>query len=289
MFQYRARAAAAAAIVLASACAAPLAVLAAPREDPLEKINRVGFAVEGFLDRYLIGPIAHLYRALTPGPIGQGLHNAVVNLSEPVVAINDLLQARPKRAGAASLRFAFNSTIGLAGLIDVAGHGGIPHHVNSFGDTLGRYGVGPGPYLFLPLLGPSTVRDLFGLVVDGTSDPVHFANYPYRTELSTGEAVVGGLDLRARSENELKALLGDAADPYATLRSTWLQHRQSEIDEGRLPPALPDLGDSPAPAAGDQAAPLPELPDEKDGQADHHVAPTPDEGDGQGQLGGQAE
>lgn len=216
--------------------------------DPWERFNRRGYAINQFLDRILIRPVSKLFRVVAPGPIGQGVHNFLSNLTEPVILINDLLQARPRRAGATTARFVFNSTVGLLGLIDVAQRAGLPHHANSFGDTLGRYGLGPGPYLFLPLLGPSTVRDLFGAGVDAAMDPLHWASYRYRAEISTGVGVASGLDLRADSDAELSALVSDAADPYATLRSAFLQMRQGEIDEGHAAPPLPELDDPEGPA-----------------------------------------
>ncbi|MGI9170618.1 MAG: MlaA family lipoprotein, partial [Caulobacteraceae bacterium] len=208
-----------AALCVAGAAAARPATPA----DPWESLNRRGYAINGVLDRILIRPAAMLYRALTPGAIGKGLHNAVTNLGEPLVFINDVLQLRPRRAAEATVRFAVNSTVGLAGLIDVVARDGIVHHDSGFGDTLGRYGVKPGPYLFVPVIGPSTVRDLFGAGVDIVTDPVHWANYPYRTEIGVGDTVIGGLDTRAAADDQLEAILADAADPYATLRSVYLQ------------------------------------------------------------------
>ncbi len=271
--------------------AAPLAAAPKPGSsvdrvnDPFEKFNRAGFAIEGVLDRFVIGPLAQAYHILTPGPIGRGIHNVVTNLSEPMVIVNSVLQVRPKRAGRAAARLAINSIFGVAGLIDLAAGDGLPHRPNSFGDTLGRYGMGAGPYLFYPLGGPSSVRDTIGEIVDITADPVHLVNYAYRTEVSVAVGVAHGLDQRVRSEADLKALLSDAADPYATLRSTYLQVRQAEVEGGTgLPATLPDFdlpttpapGDGPAASAGtdrvehpgdallasadDQAAPLQTLP-----------------------------
>lgn len=242
------------AVILAAATLSAASASAAPN-DPWERLNRRGYAINQFLDKVLIRPAAMLYRALTPGPIGKGLHNAVINLSEPLVFINDVLQLRPRRAAQAAGRFAFNSTVGVGGLIDVVGADGIHHHDNGFGDTLGRYGVRPGPYLFVPVIGPSTVRDLFGAGVDIATDPVHWANYPYRTEIGVGGTAVGGLDTRAGADEDLKAILADAADPYATLRSVYLQYRQGEIDDvrgGDKSPALPAI---------DETAPAPAMPD----------------------------
>jgi phospholipid-binding lipoprotein MlaA len=266
-------------------------------DDPWEKLNRAGFAIEGKLDRWFIGPLAHLYKFLTPGPIGKGIHNIVTNLTEPVVTVNGILQLRPKRAAASASRFVINSTFGLAGLIDIEAKDGNPHRPNSFGDTLGRYGVAGGPYIFSPIGGPSTVRDTVGEIVDNIMDPLHILNYRYRTEISIGVAVARALDQRVEVEGDLKTLLSDAADPYATLRSTFLQARENEIRGGAAtPPDLPDLDlPSLAPAqpsksadhsavagasatsdggaklllgAEDQAPPLQPLPDQKRWQTD---------------------
>jgi phospholipid-binding lipoprotein MlaA len=266
--------------------------------DPFERLNRVGFSLQMTLDRYFVGPLTAVYHVLTPGPIGKAVHHFLVNLSEPIVAINDMLQLRPARASRAATRFVLNSTLGVGGILDAAVTVGIPHHLSSFGDTLGRYGVKPGPYLFIPLIGPSTVRDLFGNVVDATIDPVHFVNYDYRQNISIGVAAVGGLDQYAQSSGNLAALLSDAADPYATLRSAYLQNRQGEIQgETSLPATLPDL-DEGAPAAGpttslapagDQPAALEALPDGQDGKPNDDVTSPLDQGKGQSDLGPKAE
>jgi phospholipid-binding lipoprotein MlaA len=261
--------------------------------DPFEKLNRRGFAIQAVLDRYALGPLAMAWKALTPGPIGVAIHHVIVNIGEPLVVINDVLQLRPTRAARAVARFTLNSTVGLGGMIDVAVKAGLPHHLSSFGDTLGRYGVKPGPYLFIPMIGPTDFRDLVGNGVDATIDPVHFVRYPQRDWISISAALAGGLDQFAHSEGDLRALLSDAADPYATLRSTWLQNRAAEIAGDNAPalPALPDLGPAePAPAAApapspgpdsvgsartageQQAAPLQSLPQEQDGDPDGGVA-----------------
>ena len=217
--------------------------------DPWEGFNRGGFAINQFIDKTLVRPLAKVFHHLTPGPIGQGVHNVLSNLGEPGVLINDVLQLRPARAGESGVRLVFNSTIGVLGLFDVAGRAGVPHHPSTFGDTLGRYGVGPGPYVFLPLLGPSTVRDLFGGGVDALINPLHWVSYRSRGVIGSVIAVAGGLDLRSQTDADLQALLSDAADPYATLRSAFLQMREGEINEGLPPSALPDFGPPVAPSA----------------------------------------
>ncbi len=210
--------------------------------DPWQKMNRGFFRIHNFLDKILIRPAAMAYRALTPGPIGKGVHNFLVNISEPAILANDLLQLRFKRAGESSIRLVGNTLAGFGGLIDVAGKAGVPFHDNGFAITLGRYGIGPGPYLFVPLMGPSSVRDAIGTFADFSLDPIKLVDYPRRLEVSAGLTVIQGLDLRSRSDADLKALFADAADPYATLRSVYLQNQQSAV-EGRDTPGdtLPDF------------------------------------------------
>jgi phospholipid-binding lipoprotein MlaA len=231
-----------------------------PPEDPWESFNRKSFAFSMKVDRAVIAPISRLSASLTPGPIRSGIHNIVVNLSEPVVLANDLIQVRFRRALKSAARLVVNSTVGLLGILDVAGHIGIPHHPNGFGDTLGRYGVRPGPYLYVPILGPGTVRDLFGSAVDDVSNPIGYLHFPYRTDANLGLHLVEALDERARAEPELQALLSGAADPYATLRSTYLQMREAEVRGQAELPALPDIPSAPAtidPAAAQSPGPEP--------------------------------
>lgn len=220
--------------------------------DPWERSNRVSYAFQGQLERHLIQPIATVYRWLTPGPIGRGLHNVLVNLSEPAAFFNDVLQCRFKRAAIPAKRFIINSTVGLLGLIDVAGRAGVMHHNNEFGVTLGTHGVSPGPYLYIPLVGPTTVRDLVGSGVDFLTDPMHRLSYDSRATASDARLVVDGLDTYIVTKDQVKALLNDAVDPYATLRSVYLQNKQGEVDGEGLPPNLPDF-DEPAMAPAGSA------------------------------------
>jgi phospholipid-binding lipoprotein MlaA len=283
--------------------------------DPYEHFNRKNYALNERIDRFLIRPLSKVSSGLTPGPIGLAIHNVLQTLNEPIVILNDLLQARPARAGKTAARLVVNVTAGILGTVDVAGKIGLPYHPNGFGDTLGRYGVGPGPYLYLPVLGPSDVRDLFGGGVDAVSTPVFFVRYAYKDDVLITLNIVGGLNQRAEVDSELSILLGDAADPYATLRSTYLQARQGEIDGGQTPAALPDIGSpgadvapypasptpDPAPAAPpssglgqpglppDQADPLHPLPDQKGGHPDDQVPRPLEQGKGEGQVGSQSE
>ena len=151
--------------------------------DPYERFNRRVFAFNQGLDRKVIGPLSRLTRGLTPGPIGKAVGNALTNLREPVVILNDLLQLRVGRAGKSLTRLVLNSTLGGLGAIDIAGGLGLRHEANGFGDTLGRYRVGAGAYLYVPVLGPSTVRDLVGSAVDLVSNPLFWVRYAYKTEV----------------------------------------------------------------------------------------------------------
>jgi phospholipid-binding lipoprotein MlaA len=230
---------------------------AATPGDPWERANRRIFALNQQLDRAVIRPLSRLASGLTPGPLGRAIHNFVVNLKEPVVIVNDLLQIRPGPAVRSAFRLVVNSTVGVLGAIDVAHALGDPAHKNGFGDTLGRWGAGPGPYLVVPVLGPSTVRDLFGSVVDDATVPIQTIDFPYRTEVDITVSIVGGLNERSDFDRDLDALLSGAADPYATLRSSYLQSREAEIRGDKALPPLPDIEDATPPAAG---APAPDSP-----------------------------
>ena len=142
--------------------------------DPWERLNRTDYAIQGQLDRYLVRPLSKTYRFLTPGPIGRSIHNVLVNLSEPAALFNDVLQLRLKRAATPAARLILNSTIGVLGLVDVAAHVGLYHHDNEFGVTLGRCRIKPGPYVYIPMIGPGTLRDLLGSGVDFMLDPLRW-------------------------------------------------------------------------------------------------------------------
>jgi phospholipid-binding lipoprotein MlaA len=228
----------------AVAPAAPVAVApnaapaAAPRHhrtkgDPLEGFNRVMFSVHQFLDRIAFRPLAMVYKAVFPKPVRTGIRHIFSNVGEPLVFANDVLQLKPKRAVKTFGRFLVNSTIGIGGVLDVAKTRDfrLTHHDNSFGDTLGHYGIGPGPYIFLPLIGPSDFRDFGAGIAQGQTYAFTIGTPFDRAEYRVSEAVLTGLDLRVEADGALKALLGSAVDPYATLRSAYLQDRAVEISE----------------------------------------------------------
>ncbi|HEX3367568.1 VacJ family lipoprotein [Phenylobacterium sp.] len=227
---------------------------AADPSDPLESMNRRFFGMEEALDRHLLGPIAHSFGA-APSPLRRALRNFGRNLGEPVVVVNDLLQGRVAQAAGTVVRIVVNTTFGVGGLLDVAKKNHLPHHDNSFGTTLGRWGAGPGPYLFIPLVGPTTFRDAFGSIADIGLNPLTYVRYRSKTEIDVGVAVIQGLGERLDGERDLATIRETSTDPYATLRSYFLQNRQAEItgkttDIG----ALPDL-DSPEAAPAKPASP----------------------------------
>ncbi len=213
--------------------------------DPLEFFNRPSFAVSMAIDKVLIRPAALAYRAVVPKPARDGARNVLTNLREPLVFANDILQLRPKRAIRTLGRFLINTLIGVGGLFDLARRKpfNLPHRDNSVGDTLGYYGIGPGPYLYIPVLGPTTLRDMAGGYADGYSHPRLLGNivHPNKNtsvlanEIDFGPfgipmTIVSGLDQRERNDDELNALLNDSIDKYATFRSSFLQDRQGEIE-----------------------------------------------------------
>jgi phospholipid-binding lipoprotein MlaA len=152
-------------------------------------------------------------------------------LTEPIVFLNDLLQVRPVHALRTLARFTINATMGWGGTFDVAKrpYFKLPHEPNGFADTLGYYGIGPGPYLFLPFVGPTTLRDFLGDVADGAVMPFAVGHPFDRTKYQLPTGLIGGLDQRAEADQDLRTLFDTAVDPYATLRSVYLQDRAGEI------------------------------------------------------------
>ncbi len=218
--------------------------------DPVEKVNAASYAVIQRVDTALIGPLAYAYRDGLPKPLRAALHNVLLNLDLPVNAINFMLQLKPVSALKTVGRLVINSTIGLGGLIDVAKKKpfGLPFRPNGFADTMGFYGIGPGPYLYLPLVGPTTVRDLLGLWLDRGFLPA-FAGKPFSQPLvATSITVVRAMDYRIEFDNTLQRLNKEAADPYAATREFYLARRQAEIDDLKgkphAPMALPPAQDA---------------------------------------------
>ncbi|HWK34918.1 VacJ family lipoprotein [Sphingomonas sp.] len=210
------------------------ASVAAPRHapgDPLEHFNRRMFTLHQRADKAAFRPVAMGYKHVVPKPARSGLRNVFSNLREPVVFLSYLLQLKPGKAAETLGRFVINTGLGLGGLIDVAKEPrvNLPHRANGLGNTLAFYGVKPGPYLFLPFVGPTTLRDLVGGQGDGMVLPLAVGKPFDRLEYQIPRGVVVGLDARAEADDDLKALFSGAVDPYATLRSVYLQNRAGEI------------------------------------------------------------
>ena len=213
----------------------PAAVVIAKKHhapgDPLEGFNRASYKFSTGIDKAVLRPVALAYRHIVPRPARDGLRNLLSNIGEPFVFANDMLQLKIGRAIKTLGRFVINSTLGVVGLFDTAKRKPfhLPHHNNSLGDTLGFYGVGPGPYLYLPILGPTTLRDAVAGQLQGMALGV-IVRTPLRTpEYQIPAAIIGGLDQRAEADDDLRVITDDSVDPYATLRSVVLQDRAGEI------------------------------------------------------------
>lgn len=198
--------------------------------DPWEKTNRVLYNFDDGLDRVLLKPASDFYVKVVPEPIRTGLGNGFNNLGYGDVILNDLLQAKWGQGLSDIGRMAVNSTIGVAGIFDVASKWGLPSHENDFGITLGKWGAKPGPYLVLPLLGPTTVRDAPGILVANLTNPVTWVNPPLYVTAPLG--VVQGIDTRSRFESALRFRNAAAIDPYVFTRNGYLQYRDHLIHEG---------------------------------------------------------
>ncbi len=240
-----------------------------PRQDPMQAVNQASYDAVQAVDDAVIAPVANVYEKGVPRPIRMGLRNFLRNLTEPIVALNYLLQLKPGKAAETVGRFAINSTIGVGGVIDVAKKKpfNLPYRRNGFAYTFGYYGIGPGPYMFLPLVGPTTLRDVIGLGLDrflmpfAVGGPLRNPGYVY------GSFVIRSLDERVAND-ELFKRIREESNPYASYRELYLKTRQAEIDalkgkadfqkEGSIvlpaitptpPPTMPPAASEPVPAA----------------------------------------
>ena len=167
-----------------------------------------------------------------PEPVRNGIHNILDNLGTPVQLSNDILEGKPRRAGDTTMRFLINTTVGVVGFFDVAKGWGYPDHDADFGMTLAGWGVGPGPYLFLPLLGPSDPRDFAGFGVDIAANPFTWVGQGAAVrDLGYAKWGLSALDARSRLGADIDNIKKTALDPYATFRSLYRQHRDSQIEE----------------------------------------------------------
>ncbi len=242
----------------------------ADASDPLERLNRRTYRINLSLDRYIFRPVAVSYRRVLPRPVRRALHAALMNWDEPGVCLNDLLQGRLKDASTSGKRFVVNSTLGVGGAFDVAQKMNLPHHENGFAITLGRYGVGAGPYLFVPFLGPSSTRDLFGAGVDFFSNPLVQLRGLRTGLIEKIQTVTSVVDQRASVEDDLETIAMTATDPYASLRSIYQQRMRAQVSGDQF--SLVDSPDIPG---------APELPP----GVKKHVDPPPPSQPGPTQLG----
>jgi phospholipid-binding lipoprotein MlaA len=202
--------------------------------DPLEPTNRVFYAINNGLDTVILKPVAQAYRFAVPQPVRTGIHNVLVNLGTPVTLGNDILQAKPRRAGDTLMRFLINTTVGVVGVFDVADKWGYPAHDADFGVTMALWGMPSGPFLFLPVLGPSSPRDAAGFGVDMAMDPFTWVGKGTAvTAIKWSKTIINAVDARERVLDALDEIKKTALDPYATFRSLYRQHRESQISDTR--------------------------------------------------------
>lgn len=198
-------------------------------EDPLEPVNRAFFRTHRILDQVVFRPVAQIYRGVVPDKGREAVSSFLDNVTSPVDFVNSVLQGDAENAFATFWRFALNSTLGLAGLYDFAGkEAGLTARQADFGQTMARYGMASGPYIFLPVIGPTTVRDGTGRGVDILFDPV---TWTHDNAWSIAEYAAVGIDYRAENMTVIDDLQDNSLDPYAAFRSAYLQRRAAQIRE----------------------------------------------------------
>jgi phospholipid-binding lipoprotein MlaA len=229
-------------ILLLAGCASTPPDYTTQTKDPWEKMNRATFAFNQKFDKAIARPVAKTYVRAVPRQARTGIHNFLNNLGSPVTIINDLLQGNMGYTVKDTGRFLINSTIGLLGWFDVATHMGLPDHSADLGETLAHYGVASGPYLVIPFLGPSNVRDTGGLFTDYLYlNPVYNNLQPRYRNAAT---ITNFVDTRA-SLLDLDSTIDNAFDPYTFMRDAWIQHRRYQLYNGNPPVEYPDYPDLP--------------------------------------------
>lgn len=212
--------------------------------DPLEPVNRVTLSFNELLDKILFNPITIVYRTIVPAAGRDMVHNVLSNARMPVHLANELLQGDLNGAGVVLKRFAINTFTGFGGLLDTASWGGITHENSDFGQTLAVWGVGPGPYIVLPLLGPSTLRDTVGTVADIGMDPLYwYAHNTHKEGWNYGRAIGAFVSAKDRTYNLQTDLRRNSGDYYTSLQSVYMQRRAAQIQTAKTgsfaPVALP--------------------------------------------------
>ncbi|MBV4454466.1 MULTISPECIES: MlaA family lipoprotein [Pseudomonas] len=214
--------------VCATFLLAPFAAQAAPEDDPWESVNRPIFTFNDTVDTYALKPLAQGYEWITPQFVEDGIHNFFRNIGDVGNLANNVLQLKPHNAGVDTARLLVNTTFGVLGFIDVGTKMGLQRSDEDFGQTLGYWGVGSGPYVMLPLLGPSTLRDAPSKYVDSYTQP-----YRYMDDVSLRNSVMGLnlVDTRASLLDSEKLITGDK---YTFIRNAYLQNREFKVKDGKV-------------------------------------------------------
>lgn len=215
--------------------------------DPLEEANRVTLKINDAADKVVLEPIAKGYRAVTPDAARTVVSNFLRNLNSPIIIGNELLQGDLKGAGNATARVVINTLAGFGGLLDLAEEGGIEHQPEDFGQTLAKWGVGNGMYVMLPLLGPSTLRDASGSLVDSYADPLRIYLFNIEEEhIHYTRMAAGAVSKREELIEVIDDLRRNSFDYYAAIRSAYYQHREALINDqadGSGAADIPDYDD----------------------------------------------
>lgn len=251
--------------MLGSGCST---VQVADERDPWEGFNRSMYTFNDHFDRIIFKPIATGYEKVVPTPVNNSISNFFSNLDDVVVLVNDILQLKFEQTLSDFGRLTFNTTFGLFGLFDVATSMDLPKHNEDFGQTLGRWGVGSGPYLVLPILGPSTLRDGAALPVDWQVDPLLRVS---DDETRWGAVALKAVDTRAGLLRASRILDTAALDPYVFMRDAYLQRRKNLVYDGNPPPSETDEFDPFSEEFDPLAEPAPPAPAEP-------APPAPEEG-----------
>lgn len=239
-------------VILAAASLAALsgcATTSAPDpRDPFEPVNRAVFTFNDKVDQYAIKPVAEGYVAVTPEVLRSGIRNFFANLRDPWIGINNILQGKVEEGLSDFFRFITNSTFGIAGFGDIASDMGMQKHNEDFGQTLGRWGLESGPYIVLPILGPSTARDTVGWIADGYAYMPFWVprtmDWNHRVAWRNGLTILDTINVRANLLGTTGLLEDAALDRYTFVRDAFLQRRRSQIWDGNPPPER--RGEAPA-------------------------------------------
>lgn len=223
-------------------------------DDPFEPVNRAIFEFNRFLDEIALKPMAAWY-GLLPDRAREGTHNFIGNLKTPWTAVNDIAQGEPERFGNSVARFFINTLLGFFGAFDPAARMGFPAHEEDAGQTFARWGSGEGPYIMLPVFGPSNLRDTLGFAVDSFLDPVNYIAYRNDARwVGATRSAVSGVDNRHRNWQQIDDLQRQSTDFYATIRRVYTERRRAAIANrsggDNIPvPRMTDVDEAPAPAA----------------------------------------